>query len=200
MTRVFLSSLLRIQRRPSGSAGSGSGWVSTCSASTTVVKVADTDPAKADFHWAGRRSPDPPPAGRRQGRLPRLHLAALVFGCCAVATFAATGRFDVRSPNCRIYKTIYAKAVRLEGLRLLTFAAGRSQAAAECGRRITRNHCGTSGVTSSAVTFRTGAIKGAALTKSSMVWPGRIRTLKAIGGPGSMWPIIGIALVGPLGV
>jgi len=43
-------------------------------------------------------------------------------GGCAVATFAATGRFDVRSPNCRIYKTIYPEAVRLEGLRLLTFA------------------------------------------------------------------------------
>ena len=30
-----------------------------------------------------------------------------------------TGRFDVRSPNCRIYKAIYPEAVRLEGLRLL---------------------------------------------------------------------------------
>ena len=43
-------------------------------------------------------------------------------GGCAVATFAATGRFDVRSPNCRIYKTIYPEAVRLEGLRLLAHA------------------------------------------------------------------------------
>jgi uncharacterized protein len=43
-------------------------------------------------------------------------------GGCAVATFAATGRFDVRSPNCRIYKTIYPEAVRLEGMRLLAFA------------------------------------------------------------------------------
>ena len=43
-------------------------------------------------------------------------------GGCAVATFAATGRFDVRSPNCRIYKTIYPEAVRLEGMRLLTYA------------------------------------------------------------------------------
>ena len=43
-------------------------------------------------------------------------------GGCSVATFAATGRFDVRSPNCRIYKTIYPEAVRLEGLRLLAYA------------------------------------------------------------------------------
>jgi len=43
-------------------------------------------------------------------------------GGCAVATFRATGRFDVRSPNCGIYKTIYPQALRLEGLRVLKFA------------------------------------------------------------------------------
>lgn len=43
-------------------------------------------------------------------------------GGCAVATFRATGRFDVRSPNCDIYKAIYPEALRLEGLRLLKFA------------------------------------------------------------------------------
>lgn len=43
-------------------------------------------------------------------------------GGCAVATFRATGRFDVRSPNCRIYKAIYPEAVRLEGKRLLAYA------------------------------------------------------------------------------
>jgi uncharacterized protein len=39
-----------------------------------------------------------------------------------VATFRATGRFDVRSPNCNIYRTIYPEAVILEGRRLLKFA------------------------------------------------------------------------------
>ncbi|RSM34740.1 SPASM domain-containing protein [Amycolatopsis balhimycina DSM 5908] len=43
-------------------------------------------------------------------------------GGCAAATFRATGRFDVRSPNCAIYRTIYPQAVRLEGLRLLRYA------------------------------------------------------------------------------
>jgi uncharacterized protein len=43
-------------------------------------------------------------------------------GGCAVATFRATGRFDVRSPNCGIYRAIYPEAVRLEGLRLLAHA------------------------------------------------------------------------------
>lgn len=44
-------------------------------------------------------------------------------GGCAVATFRATGRYDVKSPNCNIYKAIYPKALRLEGLRLLKHAA-----------------------------------------------------------------------------
>lgn len=43
-------------------------------------------------------------------------------GGCSVATFRATGRFDVRSPNCGIYKAIYPAALRLEGLRVLRFA------------------------------------------------------------------------------
>jgi uncharacterized protein len=43
-------------------------------------------------------------------------------GGCAVATFKATGRYDVKSPNCNIYKAIYPEALRLEGLRLLKYA------------------------------------------------------------------------------
>ncbi|HEX5117880.1 MAG TPA: radical SAM protein [Pseudonocardiaceae bacterium] len=43
-------------------------------------------------------------------------------GGCSVATFRATGRFDVRSPNCNIYRAVYPDAVRLEGLRLLRYA------------------------------------------------------------------------------
>lgn len=40
-------------------------------------------------------------------------------GGCSLATYRATGRYDVKSPNCNIYKTIYPQAVRLEGLRLI---------------------------------------------------------------------------------
>src|SRR5262249_55465780 len=43
-------------------------------------------------------------------------------GGCSVATFRATGRYDVKSPNCNIYKAIYPAALRLEGLRLLRYA------------------------------------------------------------------------------
>jgi uncharacterized protein len=43
-------------------------------------------------------------------------------GGCAVATFKATGRYDIKSPNCNIYKAIYPEALRLEGLRLLKYA------------------------------------------------------------------------------
>jgi uncharacterized protein len=40
-------------------------------------------------------------------------------GGCAVATFRATGRYDVQSPNCNIYRALYPDVLRLEGLRLL---------------------------------------------------------------------------------
>ncbi|MEV6823346.1 radical SAM protein [Amycolatopsis sp. NPDC051102] len=43
-------------------------------------------------------------------------------GGCAAATFRATGRFDVRSPNCNIYRSIYPQAIRLESLRILRYA------------------------------------------------------------------------------
>jgi uncharacterized protein len=46
-------------------------------------------------------------------------------GGCTIATFRATGRYDVKSPNCNIYKAIYPEALRLEGLRLLKYAMPR---------------------------------------------------------------------------
>jgi uncharacterized protein len=44
-------------------------------------------------------------------------------GGCTLATFRATGRYDVKSPNCGIYKAIYPQALRLEGLRLLKYGS-----------------------------------------------------------------------------
>lgn len=38
-------------------------------------------------------------------------------GGCPVATFRATGRYDVKSPNCNIYKAIFPEVLRLERLR-----------------------------------------------------------------------------------
>ena len=43
-------------------------------------------------------------------------------GGCSIATFRATGRYDIKSPNCNIYKSIYPEALRLEGMRLLKYA------------------------------------------------------------------------------
>src|SRR5580704_12905048 len=43
-------------------------------------------------------------------------------GGCSVATFRATGRYDIKSPNCNIYKAIYPEALKLEGLRILKYA------------------------------------------------------------------------------
>ena len=40
-------------------------------------------------------------------------------GGCPVETFRATGRWDIKSPNCAIYKALWPAVLRLEGLRLL---------------------------------------------------------------------------------
>ena len=40
-------------------------------------------------------------------------------GGCPLETYRATGRWDVQSPHCHIYKTLLPAALRLEGLRLL---------------------------------------------------------------------------------
>ncbi len=42
-------------------------------------------------------------------------------GGCSLATFKATGRYDISSPNCNIYRTLYPEVMRLEGLRLLRY-------------------------------------------------------------------------------
>ncbi|OUL18618.1 radical SAM protein [Nostoc sp. 106C] len=42
-------------------------------------------------------------------------------GGCPLATFKATGRYDIQSPSCNIYKALYPEAVRLEGLRLVKY-------------------------------------------------------------------------------
>ncbi|MCP4418315.1 MAG: SPASM domain-containing protein, partial [Chloroflexi bacterium] len=43
-------------------------------------------------------------------------------GGCPALTFRANGRFDVKSPNCNIYKTLFPAVLRLEALRLLAYA------------------------------------------------------------------------------
>jgi uncharacterized protein len=40
-------------------------------------------------------------------------------GGCPLHTYRATGRYDVKSPYCQVYKAIYPRVLRLEGLRLL---------------------------------------------------------------------------------
>jgi uncharacterized protein len=48
-------------------------------------------------------------------------------GGCPITTHRATGRYDVKSPNCKIYKALYPEALRLEGLRLLKCGNGTQQ-------------------------------------------------------------------------
>lgn len=40
-------------------------------------------------------------------------------GGCPLETYRYTRRWDVQSPNCRLYRTLYPAALRLEGLRLM---------------------------------------------------------------------------------
>lgn len=47
-------------------------------------------------------------------------------GGCSIVTLHTTGRADVKSPNCNIYKTLIPAALRLEGLRLLKLAQATS--------------------------------------------------------------------------
>lgn len=42
-------------------------------------------------------------------------------GGCPALTYRATGRFDVKSPNCNIYKALLPDVLRLEGMRLLKY-------------------------------------------------------------------------------
>src|SRR5436853_7773759 len=42
-------------------------------------------------------------------------------GGCPVVTYRSTGRYDVKSPNCHIYKTLFPEVLRLEALRLLHY-------------------------------------------------------------------------------
>ncbi len=52
-------------------------------------------------------------------------------GGCPLLTYRATGRYDVQSPNCGIYKALFPEVVRLEALRLLRYVLPLS---AEQGR------------------------------------------------------------------
>ncbi|MCS6880993.1 MAG: SPASM domain-containing protein [Oscillochloridaceae bacterium] len=49
-------------------------------------------------------------------------------GGCAVTTYRVTGRYDARSPNCRLYRALYPDVLRLEGLRLLALYVPESSA------------------------------------------------------------------------
>ncbi|BCL77973.1 thioether cross-link-forming SCIFF peptide maturase [Ktedonobacteria bacterium brp13] len=43
-------------------------------------------------------------------------------GGCPLLTYRMTGRYDIKSPDCSIYKALFPEALRLEGLRLLTYS------------------------------------------------------------------------------
>ena len=42
-------------------------------------------------------------------------------GGCPLLTYRSTGRYDVKSPNCNIYKALFPEVLRLEAIRLLRY-------------------------------------------------------------------------------
>lgn len=52
-------------------------------------------------------------------------------GGCPALTYRITGRYDIKSPNCRIYKAIFPDVLRLEGLRLLKHGLSNGKAKVE---------------------------------------------------------------------
>lgn len=50
-------------------------------------------------------------------------------GGCPLQAYRATGRYDAKSPNCTIYRTLFPEVVHLEGLRLLKYAETEVQMA-----------------------------------------------------------------------
>jgi len=44
-------------------------------------------------------------------------------GGCPLLTYRATGRYDIKSPNCNIYQALFPDALHLEALRLLRYSS-----------------------------------------------------------------------------
>lgn len=49
-------------------------------------------------------------------------------GGCPALTHRVTGRYDIKSPNCHIYKALFPEVLRLEGLRLLKYGMPKGKA------------------------------------------------------------------------
>ena len=49
-------------------------------------------------------------------------------GGCPALTYRVTGRYDIKSPNCHIYKALFPEVLRLEGLRLLKYGMPKRKA------------------------------------------------------------------------
>jgi uncharacterized protein len=57
-------------------------------------------------------------------------------GGCPLEAYESTRRYDVKSPNCSVYRVLFPDLLRLEGLRLLKCATRN----AACSHRPERNH------------------------------------------------------------
>jgi uncharacterized protein len=79
-----------------------------------VTDIHEEDPLAAILQAEGFRNPSV--EEKDCGNCPWRYWCA---GGCPLLTHKATGRYDARSPYCRVYQALYPEIVRLEGLRLL---------------------------------------------------------------------------------
>lgn len=95
----------------------GKGRIAQCQmqmqhASTTVDDFDPLSAVRSDIHGITN-----PPVHEKQG-CQACDWKYVCTGGCPLATYRATGRYDVQSPNCNIYRALLPEVIRLEGLRI----------------------------------------------------------------------------------
>lgn len=90
----------------------------------TITNVFDGDPLLAvhDFHEGFQNIP-----AKDKQSCKDCEWHYWCAGGCSLLTFKATGRNDIQSPYCRVYKALYPDVIRLEGLRLLKWRTQQIQ-------------------------------------------------------------------------
>jgi uncharacterized protein len=94
------------------------GNIAKCQMQLTQPVATLNTPNPLDYIRAGGNSMQNVPVDHKQGCCSCMWRYWCAGGC-AVETFRTTSRYDVPSPNCAIYRTLYPDVIRLEGLRLL---------------------------------------------------------------------------------
>jgi len=94
------------------------GNISKCQMDIPVTDIDDPDPVKTIR--AGKTGLQNPGVDDKE----ECSLCQWKYWCgggCPLEIFRCTGRYDRKSPNCNIYRSLFPEIIRLEGLRLLKY-------------------------------------------------------------------------------